>query len=171
MKSFVIGLLMGAIIAAGAIWYFAAGRTTPAVQKVEESAAKKAEQALESLQAAGEQAKLSLAAKLETLELRREDIQQELAEKGSIVRRKAREIGGAAADAALDARVTATIKAKLAADPELSVISIAVATPDGRVTLSGAVASPELIGKAIALALETEGVREVVSTIQIKKTG
>ena len=86
----------------------------------------------------------------------------------AVVRRKAREIGEAAVDAALDARVTATIKAKLAADADLSAISIAVATTAGRVTLSGTVTSPELIGKAMTLALETDGVREVVSTIQIK---
>jgi osmotically-inducible protein OsmY len=58
--------------------------------------------------------------------------------------------------------------AKLAADPDLSVFSISVATTAGRVTLSGTVASPELIGKATALALETDGVREVVSTLQVK---
>lgn len=170
MKSFIIGLLMGAIIAASAIWYFTAGRTTPAVQKAEERVASKAGEALESLQTAGEKAKLALSAKLEALELRSEDIQKELAEKGSVVRRKAREIGKAAADATLDASITATIKAKLAADPDLSAISISVATSAGRVTLSGTVSSPELIGKAMALALETDGVREVASTIQIKKT-
>jgi len=169
MKSFVIGLLIGAIIAASAIWYLSAGRMTPAVQKAEERVAAKAGEALETLQNAGEKAKLALAAKLEALELRSDDIQQELAEKGSVVRRKAREIGAAAADASVDARVTATIKAKLAADPDLSAISISVATTAGRVTLSGAVASPELIGKAMALVLETDGVRDVVSTLQIKK--
>ncbi|MFH0872503.1 MAG: BON domain-containing protein [bacterium] len=100
--------------------------------------------------------------------MRAEDIQKELVEKGRVVRRKARAIGEAAADAALDARATATIMAKLAADPDLSVLSISVATAAGRGTLSGTVASPELIGKATALALETDGVREVVSTVQVK---
>jgi osmotically-inducible protein OsmY len=169
MKSFIIGLFVGALLAVGAMWYFTAGRTMPAVQKAEERAATSAGKALDSLQVAGEKAKLALTAKLEALDLRSEDIQKELAEKGSIVRRKAREMGEAATDAALDARVTATIKAKLAADADLSVISISVDTTDGRVTLSGTVASTELIGKAMTLALETDGVREVVSTIQIKK--
>lgn len=169
MKSFIIGLLMGAIIATCAIWYFTAGRTMPAVQKAEERAAMRAGETLESIQTAGEKAKLALTAKLEALDLRSEDIQKELTEKGNVVRRKAREVGGAAADAARDARVTTVIKAKIAADSDLSVINISVATTDGRVTLSGTVASPELIGKAMILALETDGVREVVSTIQIKK--
>ncbi|MGQ9695827.1 MAG: BON domain-containing protein [Thermodesulfobacteriota bacterium] len=56
----------------------------------------------------------------------------------------------------------------LAADPDLSALSISVSTAAGRVTLSGTVGSPELIGKAVALALETEGVREVVSTLKVK---
>ena len=75
-------------------------------------------------------------------------------------------MGEAASDAALDTRATAVIKTKLAADPDFSALSISVATTGGRVTRSGTVASPELIGKATALALETEGVREVLSTIQ-----
>jgi len=36
------------------------------------------------------------------------------------------------------------------------------------VTLSGTVASPEHISKAMLLAMETGGVREVVSTLQVQ---
>ena len=36
-------------------------------------------------------------------------------------------------------------------------------------TLSGSVSSPEDIGKAVLLAMETDGVREVISSIQVKK--
>jgi len=168
MKSFVFGFFLGVIVAVSGIWYFATGRTTPSVKQAEERVATSTGKALDSLQAAGEKAKLALTAKFEALDLRSEDIQKELAEKGSVARRKAREIGEAAADATLDARVTAMIKAKLAADADLSAISISVATTAGRVTLSGTVTSPELIGKAMTLALETDGVRDVVSTIQIK---
>jgi osmotically-inducible protein OsmY len=146
MKTLLIGLLLGILIGAGAFWFFTGGRTTPAVQKTQQA----------------------MAAKLETLELRAEDIKKELAEKGRVVRRKARDLGEAAGDAARDARTTALIKGKLAADSELSALSISVATTDGRVTLAGKVSSPELIGKATALALETDGVREVVSTLQVK---
>ena len=169
MRAFFIGFLLGSILATAALWYFTIGQTTPAIQKAEEQVAVKAEKAFESLQGAGEKAKQALTAKLEVLDLRSEDIRKELSEQGRVVRRKAREIGSAAADATLDARVTATIKAMLATDAELSVLSISVATTDGRVTLSGTVASPELIGKAMTLALETDGVREVVSTIQVAK--
>lgn len=167
MKTFIIGLLLGIIIGVGAHWYFTAGRMAPTVQKAEERVAAQAEKAHESAQAAAEQVKQALDSKLEALELRAEDIRKELGEKGRVVRRKARDIGLAAVDAALDARTTATIKAKLAADPDLSAINISVTTTAGQVTLSGKVASPELIGKAIALALETDGVREVISTLQV----
>lgn len=146
MKNFMIGLLLGVFIGAAAFGFFAGGRDVPEVRKAEQA----------------------LAARLEALELGAEDIQKELAEKGRIVRRKARDLGEAAADAARDARATALIKAKLAADPGLSALSISVSTTDGRVTLAGRVATPELIGRATALALETDGVREVVSTLQVK---
>ncbi len=166
MKIFVVGVLVGIIVGGGALWYFAVGRSTPAVQQAEEHATAQAEKALESARTATEQARQALAARLEALDLRPEDIREDLEEQGKVLRRKARDMGEAASDAALDTRATAAIKTKLAADPDLSALSISVTTTEGRVTLSGTVASPELIGKAIALALETEGVREVVSTIR-----
>jgi len=150
MKTFIIGLLAGILIGAGVYWFLTVDRP--------------AEQARQT----AEQAKQALTARLETLELRAEDIGKELAEKGRVVRRKARDMGEAATDAAVDARATAAIKAKLAGDPDLSALGISVSTTAGRVTLSGTVSSHELIGKAMALALDTEGVREVVSTLQVK---
>jgi len=165
MKTFVIGILVGVIIAGVALWYFTVGKDTPAVRRAQDTVTAEAEKTIESARSATEQARQALTAKLEALELRSEDIRKELAEKGKVLRRKARDVGEAASDAALDARATALIKTKLAADPDLSALSISVATTAGRVTLSGTVASPELIGKAMALALETEGVREVISTI------
>jgi hypothetical protein len=51
MKTFIIGLLLGIIMGAGAVWYFTGGRTTPAVQKAEEHAAAQAGKARESAQA------------------------------------------------------------------------------------------------------------------------
>ncbi len=168
MKTFLIGLLCGIIISLGVVWFFTSARQIPEVKKAEERAAARVDQARESVQKATERTKEALMAKLEVLELKSEQVQKELSEKGKIVRRKARDLGEIVADAAKDASLTATIKAKLAADPDLSALSISVATTAGRVTLSGTVASPELIGKAVALALETDGVREVISIIQVK---
>ncbi len=76
--------------------------------------------------------------------------------------------GHAIADATADARITAAIKGKLLASRDLSALNISVNTTAGVVTLSGFVSSSEDISKAILLAMETDGVREVVSTLQVK---
>jgi hypothetical protein len=107
-------------------------------------------------------------AKLETLDLRADEIKAEMAKTGKIVRRKAQEIGSHAEDAAADARIDAAIKAKYAADSDLSVWSISVSSHQGHVALSGTVPNPEGVGKAITLALEVDGVEDVTSTLEIK---
>jgi hyperosmotically inducible periplasmic protein len=110
----------------------------------------------------------SLQENLKVLDLRPQDIKEELERSGQIVRRKARETGQAIADATADARITAAIKAKLVSDPDLSALSISVNTTAGVVTLSGPVDSTEDIGKAVLLAMKIDGVREVVSTLQVR---
>ena len=85
-----------------------------------------------------------------------------------VVRRKAIDIGDAAATAASDARAVTEIKAKYAMDSSLSVWKISVSCSQGHVKLSGTVSSPQDIGKAIALAMDADGVRDVTSTIQVK---
>jgi osmotically-inducible protein OsmY len=47
-------------------------------------------------------------------------------------------------------------------------LSISVDTTDGLVTLSGTARSHDEVAKAVRLALETEGVRKVVSTLQVR---
>ncbi|MBM3835625.1 MAG: BON domain-containing protein [Verrucomicrobia bacterium] len=108
--------------------------------------------------------------KLKDFSLRTDDIKEELTRSGKVVRQKAKELGAAVAGATADGRITAAIKAKLVADPDLSALSVSVDTTNGIVTLSGTVSSYENIGKAMTLALETEGVREVVSTLQVRQT-
>jgi|YelNatPaOPRAMG01_1025707.scaffolds.fasta_scaffold01922_9 hypothetical protein len=98
---------------------------------------------------------------LRALRLTGEDIQKELAHTGRVVRR-------AVTDNTADAVITGKIKAKLLADPELPGASISVNTTDGRVTLAGRVATHGQIGKAILLAMETDGVKDVTSTLQVK---
>lgn len=97
-----------------------------------------------------------------------DDIRQELARTGRVIREKAGEAGHALADATADARLTATIKAKLISHKDLSGFSISVNTTAGVVTLSGNVSSTDQIKTAMAVALETDGVRQVISTLQIK---
>jgi hypothetical protein len=102
------------------------------------------------------------------LHLRSDDIKEELARTGQVVRRKAQEAGRVIADATADARTTTAIKAKLVASRDLSALNISVNTTAGVVTLSGRVSSPEQVSKAMLLAMETEGVHEVISTLQVK---
>jgi hypothetical protein len=87
---------------------------------------------------------------------------------GEVVREKADKAGEAVTDASANIRITTAIKAKLIADSGLSAFKIDVDTADGVVTLSGTVASPEDIAKATKLAQETEGVRQVISTLLVK---
>jgi osmotically-inducible protein OsmY len=141
------------------------------VQQAGETAQQKATAAAKAASDAAAQARQALAAKLDALQLSAQDIRDELKQTGEVVRRKAREIGQAATDAATDTRITAEVKRKLLADPGLSALSISVSTTDGRVTLSGSAPSADLIGKAMLLALETDGVREVVSTLQVGAAG
>ena len=81
-----------------------------------------------------------------------------------------REGGAGGVGAATGWGSPAEVKRKLLADPDLSALDVSVNTTNGRVTLSGTVSAADQIGKSMLLALETDGVREVVSTLQVKST-
>ena len=101
-------------------------------------------------------------------EIRVEDIRKELERTGMVVREKADKWTAAIAESAADAKITAAIKSKLFAEPGVASMSIHVTTTDGLVTLSGTADSHDQVAKAMRLALDTEGVRKVVSTVQIR---
>jgi len=156
MKTFV-ALVLGIAIGGAAAWFYSTYRNDPRLQ----SAGQKVETAAKAARDTAQN-------ELRVLHLRPEDIKDELARTGQVVRRAAVGAGHAIADATADARVTAAIKAKLIASRDLSALNISVNTTAGVVTLSGFVSSPEHISKAILLAMETDGVREVVSTLQVR---
>jgi osmotically-inducible protein OsmY len=158
MKIF-FALIVGIAVGAAAMWFSSS--------KQGKSAARTTGDQIES---STKSARDTIQEKLKVLDLRPEDIKDDLARTGQVVRRKAREVGQAIADSTADARITAAIKGKLVANRDLSALSISVNTTGGVVTLSGSVSSPEDIGKAILLAMETDGVREVISSLQVKKT-
>ncbi len=106
--------------------------------------------------------------KIQELHLNPQEIKDELARTGEVVRRKAHEAGQAISSATADARLTTAIKAKLLTTRDLPGLDISVNTTDGIVTLSGAVNSVQQISKAMALAMDTEGVRQVISTLQVR---
>jgi osmotically-inducible protein OsmY len=67
-----------------------------------------------------------------------------------------------------DARIITAIKGKYVLDKDLSVLSISVACKDGMVVLSGTAASDLLVGRAVRLAGETSGVKNVSSQLTVK---
>jgi len=139
MKAF-IALLVGLALGGAGVWLFLTHRNDPAVQS-----------------------------NLRALHLTTGEVQDELARTGQIVRRTALDVGRVVADATLDARITAAIKARFLADTHLSVLRISVNCTEGRVTLSGTVSSMADISRAMLIAMEADSsVREVVSTLQVK---
>jgi osmotically-inducible protein OsmY len=152
-----LALLVGAALGAALVWYYGNNHGREKIQEAGNQIGSAAKSARDTVQE-----------KLRVLDLRTNDFKDELARTGQIVRRKAREAGQAIADATADARVTAAIKGKLVADSGLASLKISVNTTAGVVTLSGTVPSPEDISKAMLLAMDTDGVREVVSTLQVK---
>ena len=150
-------LALLALLAWGGYWYLTEARQREGVQRAEEELAKGASRLKDAIED-----------KLKNSSLRGEDIKEELSRSGKVVRQMAREVGAAVTEATVDARITAAIKAKLLTDSDLSALSISVNTTYGVVTLSGMASSYDAIGKAILLALEADGVREVVSTLQIR---
>jgi osmotically-inducible protein OsmY len=108
--------------------------------------------------------------KLKSWNLTPDDIRADLSKGAIIVRQKSQQVGKALADSTADARITAAIKGKLVANKDLSALSISVNTTDGVVTLSGSVNSPDDISKAMVLAMDTDGVRQVVANLQLHKS-
>src|ERR1051325_4752948 len=154
---FLLTLILGAAIGIAAVWYFNHNKNNSQFRT-----------AGEEIKSTAQSAGNALEDKLRSLKLDRDNISNELSRAGRVIREKANQAGKAISDATADARVTAAIKAKLVRDSELSAWDIHVSTTDGVVTLSGTVASPELVGKAMALALDTDGARQVISTLQVK---
>ena len=154
---FILTLLIGAALGIAAVWYFNHNKNNSqfatAGQEIKSTA-----------QNAGD----ALADKLRSWHLDRENITNELARTGKVIRDKANTAGKSLKDATADARVTATIKAKYVKDSDLSAWDIHVSTTDGVVTLSGTVSNPDLIGKAMEEALDTDGAQQVISTLQVK---
>ena len=166
MRGFFNGLVLGVILGAAGYWFVQnKAREHPEAQQRAETAAAQAQSAAGQ---AGQHLSEALKAKLETLDLRSDQIKDELARTGKIVRHKAHDLGEKVADATADARIVAAIKAQYAAASDLSVWQISVSSDQGRVTLSGTVSAEDNIGKAVALALEVDGVRDVTSTLAVK---
>jgi hypothetical protein len=101
-------------------------------------------------------------------DIRAEDVRQELERTGLVIRQKAAQIGTAIVEGTTDARITGAIKARLLSEPGVSSMGIDVNTTGGVVTLAGSVSSHDEVAKAMRIALDTEGVAKVISTVQVR---
>lgn len=156
MKCF-LSFLLGVVLGAAGYWFFA--QTRPSSASVAASDQNAPIGATNSSITSTQSVRSSFDS---------EKIKDELARTGRVIREKTETAGQAIADATANARITAEIKTKLIRDSGLSAFKIDVSTTDGVVTLSGTVSSYDEISKAIQLALQTDGVHQVISTIQVK---
>jgi osmotically-inducible protein OsmY len=155
MKRLLLGFVIGLAVGAFAVWYYEG-----------EQDQQPARQARGSVSSTADRLKTTVQEKVG--DLGTDDIKRELDRAGMVVRQKVTKAGEAISDATADARITATIKGKLLKEPGLSSLSISVDTTDGLVTLSGTAHSHEEVARAVRLALDTDGVHKVVSTLQVK---
>ena len=110
------------------------------------------------------EAKQGVSARLREWKLTPDDVRAELGRTGEVVRARARVAG----EGINDLRIIATIKAKYILDRDLSASDVHVQSRGGRVSLSGTVSAPALVGKATALALDTEGVSDVTARLSVQ---
>jgi len=158
MKNAVIFLLIGAIL--GALSY----RVYLNRESRNASLPAQTASVVERTKQAAAETKQAITGQLVEWRLTPADIQADLAKAGKVVRTKTK----AARETMSDARIVAVLKGKYAFDNELSALAINIDCTAGRVTLQGHAGSAELIGKAIRLALETEGVTQVESLLAVE---
>lgn len=119
----------------------------------------------------GDQVDKNLEQAGEDLRAGAQQVQEAANEAGAALERGAErveaEVGPIVQDVMDDAGVTARVKARLVADPDVNAFHIDVDTIDGRVTLNGKVASEHQRREAGELAARTEGVGSVVNLIQV----
>jgi hypothetical protein len=151
LGSSLLSLLIGALALGGAV------ACTPEAEEDTERAAERSEEALEE---AGRDAQ----------ELGRE-VGDELAEAGDALQRGAKRVGEELEPYARDAEITAKIKSKLTADPEVNPFTIDVDTVNGRVTLNGVVRTEGQREEAEKHARNTEGVVEVENLLEVGVRG
>ncbi len=113
-------------------------------------------------------AKNAIGDKLTEWKLTPSDLKADLQKGGRIVREKAATGAARTGEAFDNAKVVTVINAKLVGDSQLSALKINVDATNGVVTLKGTVKSIDLIGRAMALALDTDGVTQVVSLLTVE---
>ncbi|HEY4245466.1 MAG TPA: BON domain-containing protein [Lacunisphaera sp.] len=156
MKTLFVLLVLG-VIAAAFGWQHYQHNQTPTLSQ-------RAAALAERTRAAADEAKGVVSAKTREWNLTPDHIKDELAKTGQIVRSRAIVVG----EKMDDARIIAVIKGKYVVERNLSSFDISVDCHEGTVKLAGWVNSPAQIGRAVELALQTNGVHHVVSDLSLK---
>jgi osmotically-inducible protein OsmY len=94
------------------------------------------------------------------------EIQADLDRGVAIVRTKDSVVGAPTGNTD-DSVVETMVKGKLQADSETGKAMIDVKAKNGEVTLDGSADSAKLVGRAIALALDTQGVSKVTANVKV----
>lgn len=142
-------------LATGAIGYHLYRESNPPERPIAEAKEEAREAARETRDAIGE--------KLEEWNLTPDDIRRDLSRGGEIVRSKAARAGSEFTDA----RILTVIKSKYVVERDLSARDIQVTVDKRHVVLSGQVPTPAHVGRAIAIALDTDGVDSVSSRLTV----
>jgi hyperosmotically inducible periplasmic protein len=104
-----------------------------------------------------------------------QEVKQGARDLGQSIEKGAREVdrrvGPVARETLEDAALTARVKARLIAAPDLGGFRIHVSSRNGQVTLTGTVSSAENRLDAEKITRRTEGVREVVDQLQVGPVG
>jgi len=124
--------------------------------------------AADKTKAAAIEARDAISDKLVEWRLTPTDIKADFEKGGRVVRSKASAAGARTGEVIDNARIVTVINGKLVADSQLSAIKINVDADQGVVTLKGTVKSVDLIGRAMGLALDTDGVTQVVSLLTVE---
>jgi osmotically-inducible protein OsmY len=172
MKTALISFLLGVIAGAFGLYLYqqpapAAVTATSAGSSLSSKAHATADNLGARTRATADRMTDSIADKLQDWHLTSDDIKADLAKTGEVVRSKTAGVG----DRIGDGRIVAVVKAKFILDRDLSALDINVDCRDGEVSLRGTVATPDFIGKAVVLALDTDGVRNVVSKLTVRLRG
>ncbi len=152
---FILGFILGAVVGAYGLRFYEERTAVPPMT----SNPSVGDTTRDSVAGVGD----AISEKLVQWHLSGDDIRSDLAQGGQVVRAKAAVVGAHISDA----RIVTVIKAKYVLDHNLSARDITVEAQDGRVSLAGSVPSAGLVGRAIALALDTDGVLNVTSRIVV----
>lgn len=177
MRNVVIVLLLGVLVGAAAVHLYHTrelrSRSSPQTETASPSAGAKSTDTadasfIDRAREGAASAKDAIVDKFAEWHLTPDEIKEDLGKTGQVVRSKARSAGGSIAHATSNARIVAVIKARYTLDNELSARTIDIDCDAGKVTLNGTVASTALISKAVALALDTDGVTDVTSKLTVQ---